>query len=347
MIKPTLRDIAKAASVAPGTVSAILNNSPRDYSSTEVRERVRKVARDMGYRTNRLAQSLRQQRTHAVALVHKNQMFEILRWQMRGLEARAMKLGYRLVITYDVNLEECVETLLDYRMDGFVWQSDSPESPALLRKLRDTRVPVVTMHGAPVIEGVSGVDCDHEMGMRAAVAHLVGLGHRRIGMAYAGLSAAFTARLKGVRTGLAEHGLSLASSDLHEMQLLPLDEGPDGREDALDKGAALGRRLARIKDRPTAMLMGNDELAMGFIRGFQSEGGSVPKDISVVGFDGIKIGSYWDVPLTTVVQPRQELGAVAMDLLVERIENAGAPARQVILPTEFMARASCGPPPSA
>jgi DNA-binding LacI/PurR family transcriptional regulator len=257
-----------------------------------------------------------------------------------GLEARATQLGYRVVVAYDQNLRQCVETLLDYRMDGFIWQSDAPESRGLLTMLRDTRVPVVTMHGAPVMEGISGVDCDHAMGMRSAVAYLVGLGHRRIGMAYGGIAAAFEARLTGVRSGLAASQLVLSPADVHQIEL-----GPDGSEDAFHGGRLLGKQFAQMRDRPTAMLMGNDELAMGFIRGVHDAGQRAPRDISVVGFDDIKVASYWEVPLTTVAQPRQKLGVTAMDLLVERIDSPGAAPRHVMLPTELVIRDSCSQAP--
>ncbi len=340
MRKPTLRDVAQLAKVAPGTVSAILNKSPRDYSSAEVRERVSRVARELGYRPNRLAQSLRRQSTQTVAVMHKNRTIEILRWQMMGLAERASQLGYQLLVAYDRDMRQCVETLLDYRVDGVIWQTDAPESLELLEMLRATHVPVVTMHGSPLMEEVSSVDSDHVAGMRAAVKYLVGLGHRRVGVAFGGLATAFEARLAGVRSGLFEHGLSLSPADLHQVEL-----GPNGSEDAFSGGNQLGKRFAQMKDRPTAMLMGNDELAMGFIRGFHDSGLRVPRDISIVGFDGIKAAPYWEVPLTTVAQARQQVGVMAMDLLVERIADPTAPPRHVMLPTELVIRASCGQAP--
>lgn len=333
MGRPTIEDVARLAGVSIATVSRCLHNP--QVVAEPTRLRVLSAVRETGYALNTAAQSLRMRRSYTVLVLVPgigNTFFSEI---LRGIQEVAAEAGITMLIGdtgREAGREEgYMQNLLNGRADGVLLLAE-PQVAWLDLPIANTlgvRPVVVISEARPGGPGLA-VRIDNEGAARDAVRHLVGLGHRRIAHLNGPESNILTAmRRDGYRRALREAGL--APDPALE---LPGDFG-------VASGAAAFRAFAALDPRPTAIFCSNDESAMGFISAAHAAGVRVPRDVSVIGFDDIHFAKVFLPPLTTVRQPRREMGAAAMRMLLE-IWAQGAPG-SVILPTEFMDRDSAGP----
>jgi LacI family repressor for deo operon, udp, cdd, tsx, nupC, and nupG len=332
-VSASLEDVAARARVSTATVSRALRGLPNVAVST--RERVEKAARDLDYVANRQASGLATGRTGSIAVVvpFLGQWFfsEVL----AGLE-ETIRARDRDLLLYslgdNVGRERFFRTMpVRQRVDGVIVLS-VPVTDHESESLASLNMPAVLIGAyAP---GHSTVRIDDVEGGRVAVRHLTGLGHRRIGF-IAGLEPRpmdFTAsadRRAGYLAALEERGIP------YDPQLeVSGDFTPAGGSSAM--AALLG-----LPDPPTAVFVESDEMAMGALDACKRMGVSVPRDVSIVGFDDHELSELMGI--TTVAQPVHDLGSMAADLLIDILDGRQDATRKITVPIKLVVRGTTGP----
>ena len=346
-VTANIGDVARRAGVSTATVSRVL--AGLGGARAETRERVLDAARELGYRPSGVARSLKLRTTQTLGLIItdiENPFFPQL---VRAVEDVAREHGFALLLcnaTDDPDREASyLDLLVDRRVDGVVI-AVSGLGARHGEWLVEAPLPVVLVNTvAPGLPHPS-IASDNVDGGRQAAAHLLDLGHRRIGVLTAGArNADAPARVAGVRRALEERDLEPGAVAIVV-----------GEPDVGGGEAALGRLLAEAPD-TTGVIAYNDLMAIGAMRAIRASGRTVPGDISVVGFDDVAIAAYTDPPLTTIAQAIGELGRWAVERLVERLSDGAAmlngeepPSRAAsgtVLPVRLVARGSSGPPPGS
>jgi len=335
--RPTIRDIARLAGVSVATVSRVLNNRPD--VSPETREAVGRVLRDQNYTTNRNARALSAGRTGLIGFtipyVYGDYFTSILAGATEALyelDMRAVLCPTRQEHDREVTL---LERLMNDTTDGALVLLPE-ESNEELRGLQAFGFPFVVIDPRrPLDDGIPVVSAANATGAKAATDHLLSLGHRRIGY-IAGLRgfSASEERLSGYQTALARAGV------------LPAPELVAEGNFELDGGRSAGLSLLDLPDPPTAIFAANDNMAIGVVEAARERGLRVPEDVSVVGFDDTSQAAIVTPSLTTVRQPLEELGRLAVSLLVRIIEKQRLEALRVELATRLIVRGSTGPAPA-
>jgi LacI family transcriptional regulator len=313
--KITIRDVADAAGVSVATVSRALS-SPGQVS-VALRDRVARAADRLGYVVDGAARALASRRSHAMGALFPTLDNPIFAACIDAFQRRLDAAGYSLLVAsagYDAAREAReLRTLLERGVDGvmLIGAEHAEASWALLR--RGTPAVLTWTHEAP-LAGLPCIGFDNRAAARRVAAHLLGLGHRRIAM-IAGVTDGndrAAARVAGVRDALAAAGVPLDRGNLTERSYT-----------VADGHAAVVELLARTPP-PTAVICGNDHLALGAIAGARARGVEVPGQLSVTGFDDLDFAAFAAPPLTTVQVPAAEMGRRAADHLVALA--AGKPA---------------------
>jgi LacI family transcriptional regulator len=336
----TLRDVAAAAGVHPATASRALNPETRILVSEDTAQRVAAAAAALGYRPNPVARSPRTRRSHTVGVLIPDLNNPLFPPIVRGLEDKLAAAGYVALIgntDSDPGRERMLfEQMRARHVDGFALATATLHD-RLLADVAAADVPVVLMNRLSQDYAFSSVSVDNEQGARMAVSHLARLGHARI--AYiAGPQDASPAvsRLRGFRDGMAAHGLAV-DEDLIAYA---------GRY-TVEEGLRCGRELLAGRGGFTAVMAGNDTLAVGGYAALDEAGLRCPDDISVMGFNDLPFVDRVRPPLTTVRFPHYQLGTEAAQLLLERIGQHDAPVKILYLAPELVVRESAAIPETA
>lgn len=329
-----IKDIARVAGVSTATVSRALSDSSLVTNAT--RDKVREAASKLNYRLNVRARNLRIQKSMAVLLVVRNMTNPFYLEIFKGVEAVARAAGYVLLMgnTEDDDDRdiEYFDMLRDGRADGMILMTGKlPQDHEVLRAASGMAPIVVALEAVDNCK-LAHIQIDNCNAAKQAVNHLVSLGHRRIAHICGPLPEILgRLRLQGYRVAMAEAGLDI----------------PDGYEPVGDYSIHSGQRCCcRLFDRddpPTALFVANDEMAFGAIGELRRRGMSVPQDVSVIGFDDLFISQSYSPPLTTISQPRMEIGRTAMTMLLDIIGARLTGPRTIELPTELILRDSAGP----
>jgi DNA-binding LacI/PurR family transcriptional regulator len=327
---PTMEDVARAAGVSRALVSLVMRQQPN--VSPERRARVLEVANRLGYRPNAMARSLASRRTRTVGVVLDDLRNPFFAEIAGGVEELASELGYQLLLGAGGRQARreraALATLLEYRVDGVILVSPRMRSADIVAAAAE--VPVVM-----VGRQVRGADADLVMidenhGTALVLDHLVGLGHERIAHVDGGKGAGGPQRKSAFLRRMRDHRLGARA------RIIP----GDFTEEA---GAAAARRMLAEGELPTAVFAANDLVAVGLLGGFDPAGVQVPGDISIVGYDNISIAHLAHVSLTTVDQPRGEMGRMALELLLDRIDNRRPSIVRLVEPT-LVVRSTTAPP---
>jgi LacI family transcriptional regulator len=333
----TLSDVAQAAGVHPGTASRALNPATRARVAPATARRVLAAASRLGYLPNSLARGLRTRRSYTVGILIPDLTNPLFPPIVRGADEVLGPAGYSGLVANtdnDDTREELLFAALRARQaDGFIVATARREHP-LLDRMAESNVPIVLANRATDNHAIPAVVPDEAAGIRTAVSHLVALGHRRI---------AHLAGPQGLSTG---HGRYRAYLDAMAGQ--GLWPGPVAFADAFAEaaGRAAGVELLATRPRPTAVVAGNDLLAIGLLDLLGGAGLDCPGDMSVVGFNDHPMLSRMATPLTTVRIPQREIGGEAARLLLDLMTEPRS-AKLLLLPTRLVERASTGPPPAA
>lgn len=337
----TMSDIARIAGVSVTTVSHVLNNSRPVNEATS--DRVKSAALDLGYRPNGLARSLRRQETLTIGLVVPDIANPFFAEIGRGLEEASFDAGYQVIFCNSGGDAEHelrnIAALLEKRVDGIVI-APSAASPDHLVNMIGGDIPVVM-----VDRDTTGLACDvvlanNASGGEQAVDHFVGLGHQRIAcvVASAASRSAAPGRLHGYRQGMKK-----AVLDDTSLIVVTDDLENASPESEVDAGYIATTRILGSSQRPTAIFLTNDLMAIGALRAAHDQELDVPGDLSIVGFDDILLARYTIPSLTTVIQPRSEVGRLAAELLIARSRDRGRKLQHRILDVSLVARESTGP----
>ena len=322
--RPTIVDVAARAGVSKSLVSLVLHDSPS--VSRENREAVLAAMADLAYRPNAMARGLVRRRTGMLGVLLSDLSNPFFGELSSGLLRRARSFGLEVVFTTgdrDPRREEdAIGSLLELRADGLILAGPQVDEPALERAAAE--VPVVVLNRPLDTAACDSVTDDDVAGGRIAVEHLVSLGHRRIAHVDGGPGAGAGLRRRGFEEGMRTAGLS------RETRIV---EGSFTEEGGYDGARAL-LKVTRRRTLPTAIFAANDLAAMGVISALDEAGLRIPEDVSVMGYDNSFLASLRHVSLTSIDQAADELGSIAVDRLLERLEGGRSePVRVVTRPT--------------
>jgi LacI family transcriptional regulator len=326
----TIREVSESAGVSYATVSHVINNTR--LVTPETRERVLAAMDALNYRPNAVARSLRQGKTNTIGLVLPDSANPFFAEISRGIEDEAFKRGYSVFLCnteLDTQRELFyVDVLSNKQVDGIIFVAAGDQADSLDFLLR-RRMPLVMIdRDVPKVEA-DAVLTDHQLGGFLATRHLLELGHTRIACIAGPSSISPSAeRITGYRKALEQAGIVCDQSliirgDYHAQS-----------------GMDITHSILQMDPRPTAIFALNDLMALGALRAVTEAGYSVPKDIAVVGYDDLEIARFTNPPLTTIAQPKKEIGTQAVNLLVDRMSRKSRPPSRLVLPPELIVRRS-------
>lgn len=325
----TLKAVAAHVGLSAGTVSAVLNDAPSaKHIPKQTRERIIAAARKLDYRPNYFARSLRKRRTMTIGVIAHEIGDGYSSSIIAGIENGARQREYFFVTgvhRHDLDLFESYSRLLMQRGAEGIIAVDFNLAHAL-------PVPAVAIPGHVDNEGVTNIVLDHRHAAELALRHLAELGHKQIAI-FRGhsQSADSEPRWKAVQDVAGEMGIELDPALV--IQIGSNDSTPN-------LGYPYGKQLLAAKRPFTALFAYNDISAIGAIRAFQEAGLRVPADISVVGFDDIPAAAFHYPSLTTVRQPLQKMGEIAVEILIRRIEGQSDGQQEVAVQPEIVVRES-------
>ena len=325
----TLKTVAEHVGVTPGTVSAVLNNSAASRSfPPRTKNRILAAARELNYRPNFFARSLRVKRTYTIGVIAEEIGDPYGAMVISGIENYLRQRGYVFLTVahrHDPELLESYSHLLLQRgVEGFITVDTSiREVPPL---------PTVAVAGHRRIPEVTNLIVDHRMAARMALEHLRGLGHEEIAFLR---GPARSSDSKDRWGAILEVTRDLGFQIRPELTVLSR-----GNAATPDLGHFSAKKLLSRKRPFTALFCYNDNFAIGAIRAIQEAGLRVPDDISVVGFDDIVGAAYANPSITTVRQPLRKMGELAAKTLLGRIENNEAYIPEIAVKPEFVVRQS-------
>ena len=329
----SLRDVAKEGKVSAATVSMVLNGNPRISRATATR--IQRLVERMGYQPNRLAQSLSSKHTHVVAV-----MLPALRHAfadayfgeiISGVCDKAGKMGYKVMLEQAkpefIKDKQHVRLFERRYVDGVLCLGTN-DRHRWLNDFTPAGCPAMLVDNAVDESKLDSVVCDYASGAEQVMNYLLQLGHQNIGLIWAGQDIKSSRRVRKVFTQLCERrGLPCGDHVVADGKFT--EEG----------GAAAAEQLLTAHPHLTALFATNDKMAIGAMHQAARRGLRVPSDLSVVGFDDLRHAAFINPTLTTIHLPLYEVGAAAMERLVERIHGRPEPVAD-ILPTHLIVRQS-------
>jgi len=328
-----IREVARIAGVSVATVSRALSH-PEKVSEASLKK-VKDAIAQTKYRPNMLARNFRSARSYSLVVMVPNIANPFFSGVIRSIERQAQTKGYAVLLG---DTQDSVEREQEYMR---LAETRLAEGVIQLRPYTDEE-PILEGANFPYLylcttEATPGpcIRIDNIAAIAQTVQHLYDLGHRRIGLITGITDNPHTVdRMKGYKRGLENVGLSYDPSIVVE------------GEYTIWSGTKAAHSLCENNNRPTAVVCMNDEMAIGAIQTFRSRGLKVPQDISITGFDDINYAQHCEPPLTTVTQPTDEMGALAVDLLLRLINGETLEKEKYIFPFQFIDRESTGPAPA-
>jgi len=324
-------DVAKLANVSTATVSRVLRKP--DKVSKDTRQKVMEAIKQLNYQPNMVARQFRTKETKTVLVVIPDVTSPFFSEVLRGIEHTALESGYRVILgdtENDINREhEYIELLLQQQADGAI---------LLTARMDRTRLEEIA-NQFPVVLACEYIDeldiptvsIDNINGARRATEHLIQLGHTRIAHIAGPMNVILSRdRLKGYEQAIISHQLQIDS--------LYIKEGDFSLESGYDQML----HLLELEIPPTAVFVFNDLMAIGAIKAAKDKGLRVPEDVAVVGFDNIKMTSVFEPNITTIDQPKYEIGKKAMDLLLNLMNGEALQKKKFVLKDELIVRESSG-----
>jgi LacI family transcriptional regulator len=333
--KPTIYDVARLAGVSTATVSRLLNGTGQIAPSTRLA--IEAAVEELGYQPNRIARSLATKSTQTIALLLPEITNPFYGALVAGIEQRTLELGYTMLLctTEDdpAREERYLNLLRSKQVDGAL-ADGLVLPPGRIAEFVADGFPIVCLDRDVDSTSVPLVQVDNRLGGRMATEHLLGLGHKRI---------AHVAGTSGMR--IVEERI-----DGYLEALRAAGVKPDPRLLAVgsfneEGGYEAARSLFTRPPYPTAVFAANDLSAVGVLEAVVESGRQVPDDVSVVGFDDLRLAAYTSPPLTTIHQPAREIGARATSLLFDLTRGKKLGRVRYLLQPELVVRRSTAPPP--
>jgi LacI family transcriptional regulator len=338
--KPDIRTVAALAKVSIATVSRTINASPA--VSDKLSKRVWEAIEQLNYFPNTHARSLVSGRSRILGIIVENITNPFFPELISGFEEIAVAHGYEILVssTYGnaQQLTQCVRRMLERKVEGVAVLTFGGEEP-VLDQLAIHNMPIVLAEFHLDDPKVSTILLDYSAGIHAAVAHLVALGHTKIGF----LAGPHTLHSALTRRNAFEQTMREANLSVHKNWIEECDH-------TLKGGVAGFEHIMALKSRPTAVICSNDMTAIGVLRAAYMAGLRVPEDLSVIGLDDIDFAEFTLPPLTTIRLSRQELAKAAFDALRLQAEFAAgngvgtAIQREFLVSTSLVVRGSTAAP---
>ncbi len=334
--KPTIKDIAKIAKVSNTAVSMALRGHTR--ISQETRQKILRIAKRLDYQPNFIARSLVIKKTNTIGLIITSILNPFYPELAKGIEDKAMELGYNIILcstNYDLRLEKYFINILRSKgVDGIIFSSVEARDPNIRPLIKD-HFPFILVnrriHNPSLNKKIDYIVFDNFLGGYMAVEHLYQLGHRRIGIIAGDLKTSTAIeRLEGAKNFFKKVGLTF--------------------EDRLMIDCSFSKELAyqgtkkflSMKNPPTAISAQNDYMALGVREAILDSGLKIPEEMAFIGFDNISISALKGIEMTTIGQKKYEMGTLAVEVLVEKIEKRSPRAvTQITLEPEIIIRNSC------
>jgi DNA-binding LacI/PurR family transcriptional regulator len=331
-VKVTLKTIAERLGLTPGTVSAALNNSAAARSISEAtKQRIFQVAKELNYRPNYFARSLRLQRTYTIGVIAEEIGDAYGAMVISGVEEYLRKNNYfflTVIHRHDPQMLQAYSRLLLERgVEGFITTDTSLKERLPL--------PTAAVAGHERVAGVTNITLDHKLAARLALRHLMDLGHEEIAFLKGHpASSDSAARWSAICETAAELGIRIRPE---------LTVQIESTVSTPELGYPFAKQLLARRQPFTALFAYNDVSAIGAIWAFREAGLRMPEDISVVGFDDIPGAAYANPGLTTVRQPLQRMGQIAAQCVIDQIEGIAEYVPEIAIEPELVVRASSGP----
>ena len=329
----TIIDVARLAGVSTTTVSHFINGTR--YVSDDLRARVEKAIAELGYRPNSLARGLRKGESKTIGLIVPDNSNPFFAEILRSIENIGYSNGYSVILcNSDGDIEKEIaytELLFAKQVDGIIFITTN-NSCEHLQQLTDNGIPIIVIDRDVPLKGTDVLLVDNFQGGYEATRYLIGLGHRRIAcITGPSLLTPSAERVNGYKQALAQAGIA---------------ENPDWivAGDFQFQGGESGiEKLMQLENRPTAVFACNDLMALGVLRGLRKTRLAIPADLSLVGFDDIPLASVVSPALTTIAQPILKISELAIELLINRIQNKSSEfeEKHIVLPTQIVIRESC------
>ncbi|WP_090397924.1 ribose operon transcriptional repressor RbsR [Kosakonia radicincitans] len=327
----TMKDVARVAGVSTSTVSHVINKDR--FVSDAVREKVEAAIKTLNYAPSALARSLKINQTRTIGMLITASTNPFYSELVRGVERSCFERGYSLVLCNtegdEQRMNSNLETLMQKRVDGLLLLCTETHQPSQEIMLRYPSIPTVMMDWAP-FNGDSDLIQDNSLlGGDMATQYLINKGFTRIACITGPLDKTpARLRLEGYREAMTRAGLTIREGDEIES-----DFEFGGGFDAM-------QTLLAMNERPQAVFIGNDAMAVGAYQALYQAGLKIPQDMAIVGYDDIELARYMTPPLTTIHQPKDELGELAIDVLIHRIAEPGLQQQRLQLTPILIERGS-------
>ncbi|MFA1712413.1 LacI family DNA-binding transcriptional regulator [Peribacillus frigoritolerans] len=338
MKRVTTEDVAKIAGVSQSTVSRVLNDYP--YIKKNTRDKVLAVINELGFTRDEIARSLVEKRTKSIGLILGSISNPFFAETAEVIIERAQELKYDVIVYNtghkDENLEQAINLLIGKRVEGIILTSVSKNYTEKIKKLHDNGFPVLLYNSFLDIKDVNFIVMDNNKGARLAVQHLIKLGHKKI------------AKISGPSKYLATYERTVGYKEEMMDNGYEIDEGLIfNSEFSYDKIYSFTKKLLKRKDRPTAIIAASDQMALAVLDAASSLNLKIPADLSVVGFDNIRLSANEFIGLTTISQQMDQMSLTALEKLIYLIENkeTSSSSIQIFLKPELMVRKTTGPAP--
>ncbi|MFB9905040.1 LacI family DNA-binding transcriptional regulator [Allokutzneria oryzae] len=333
MARPTMEDVARVANVSRALVSLVMRGSPK--VSQQRRAAVLEAAEQLGYSPHVMARALASRTSTVLGVMLSDLHNPFFAEVAEGLDSAARAEGFELIINSGgrspARERRALNSLLSFRPAGLALLGPVVSSAAIGSAAEET--PVVLVSRSSRLSTVDTVNDDGEAGSKMAVDHLVSLGHRRIAHLDGGGGSQSALRRRGYQIAMREHGL--------EPEVIRSEYTDAAGARAIKEMLAARGSVAP----PTAIVAANDYNAVGAISALEEAGLRVPHDVSVIGYDNTSLASMRHVSLTTIDQPRSEMGRLAAEALLQRVrEGRTDPVRRLLHPKLVTRSTTCPPP---
>ncbi len=333
--RTSLKMVADRVGLSPAAVSRVLNRSPAAKSIPKAtQERILEAARQLNYRPNLLARSLRRGRSHTVGILVPEVSEGYATLVLAGLEQGLLQAGYFFYLISHHHRTDLIEQsqilLAERAVDGMIAIDTALQ--------RHRQLPTVTISCPDKHEWVTNIVLNHRRAAELAIDHLTGLGHRQIALIKGqAFSSDTEPRWQAIQHAAENAGLKLNPDLVTQLE---------GDSPSHDPGYFAAQRLLDAKTHFTALFAFNDVSAIGAIRAFREAGLRVPQDVSIVGFDDIQSAAFQNPGLTTVRQPLRTMGILAAEAILRQIASPAEhpSSRQVVVDPELVVRESTCPP---
>ena len=327
----TLKDIAERAGVTSATVSMVINNKPNISEAT--RKKVMKIAKELNYYPNVIARGLATKKSNSIGVIVPNLASSFVVRVLQGIKSTNRDIEYTVQLFDTVGQKESEAQLFqrlarERRIDGVILIS-STVTDEELNIFREESVPSIVV--ARKCESLDSVYVNNEQGAMDATDYLIGKGHSRIACVITEKQGVPTAeRLLGYKNSMEQHNIPFTQDLLFVVE-----------DDSMGNGIEVFHRLREVQPPVTAVFVpAGDMVAIGLIKEAKKKGVRVPQDFAVVGFDDIPAAEVVEPSLTTVRQPKLEMGDYAINMIVDKIEGRESGIKHKELPTKFIIRES-------